>query len=753
LRFSRSFLSNNHDSPIIVGIKDIIERYPNKKALSVRGKTWTYQELANRINHFAQMLDDVSAEQNSILPIYSVHPQEIIFTFLAAMGRGLKPLIVDTDFTKPGQVGPFVKLKPDWQKKIGQTKSGANIACYFFSSASTGLPKLVAQDSYFLWADCQRQITEHQWHEKSVIDLCFSLSHSAMLASLLPSLLCGAQLVLWDPKKEGLSSIAHNWEKYGVQYSCLNTALFRRLCRDVGPFSNIKLQTLCLGAAMVNAKDLKLFEKNFPASCQVQISYASTEARSICNAYLAWGEPLPYRGWIGRPVEGRNIIIEKNNEKAKLILTWPNRWGLQEKKEILLDDRLRPRGQGHFQILGRTSNLVRIGSHWLDLDLIEEQIYALNISEKVAIWVEEEVLLFALLDGAESQGQTNWQKELKILDRLPHKVFWLSEWFYTHSGKTDLSQLKKRVQDLKTKVQFDSSPELKRMISHWERFLKQSPIHAESHFFYDLGQDSLQAQALQHYLEASYLRKLPRNFIIKAPSPKLALALYTEDQPLKSYQLICFNSCSAGPDLIIIGQAEALDYYHQLANRLAEFARVHLLSISLPRLVEKAEPNVEWRQIFNEALLEAKLEPKVILGHSVFGWLAVDVGTPFSRNCLFVLVDPYYELKHFTGRLGLRIFSNGVWAKVALRYCQDLRLAKKELSKGLLIDLERAGQAKNRKRWQQHFKELAFAQVSGTHQELLREERSQEQIAIAVEHKLIDLGFLANTQIDNLHQK
>lgn len=312
--------------------KLVVDRYPLKTAISDQSQSLSYRQLWDRALTLSASLEGLPAQ--SLISIESGISTEHIVAIWAVLLGGhtytflppAEPAQSPDPFTELpglralitiGATGTCVTLRDKESDHNGQDKSsiaaerhGQSAACVVMTSGSTGAPKLVVFEDQHITFESWRQNLDVGLCPEDNMDLLFSFHFSASLACIFPALLTGASLHLLDLAKEGWTVLPEWWQRNRITMANLSTATFRKLISVDQPIVVPSMKMLGVGSEAMNKEDVEGFLEHFPESCELQQSYASTEARTVSHWLLkkhGWNHqnPIP----VGYAVTGKQIEI------------------------------------------------------------------------------------------------------------------------------------------------------------------------------------------------------------------------------------------------------------------------------------------------------------------------------------------------------------------------------------------------------------------------------------------------------------
>ncbi len=313
-----------------------VSRWPDRIALCDSTGQMSYRVLWEQANQLAAALRQLPSP-GLVAIVGGVHQQHVV-AICAVLLAGHAYVSFDA-----GCPAPFVEAQLDLLKiqviiraeADGSTlhdRQGARLpepskndtsnfrreasspACATMTSGSTGEPKLLVFQDRHLIHEAQRQQLDIGLTQSDRMDQLFSFQFSASLACVFPALLSGASLHLLDLTREGWAALPAWWERERITISNLSSSTFRKIVATTQPFILPDLRLLCIGAEVMHSAEVAQFLALFPASCELQHAYASTETRTAAHWLLRRdGWPDPSRVPIGRAVTGKSISLQRED--------------------------------------------------------------------------------------------------------------------------------------------------------------------------------------------------------------------------------------------------------------------------------------------------------------------------------------------------------------------------------------------------------------------------------------------------------
>lgn len=191
-----------------------------------------------------------------------------------------------------------------------------SFAGLYFTSGSTGEPKVVAHTHRNVLFDIGRQTRDMKISEADRFDLLFSPSFSAFLSPVFGALLTGASVHVFALSDRPVTALRDWLEREAITVSTASVSLFRRLVGALPAGRSFPaLRMLSLGAEPLRASDLEFVRDRFPPTCTLQNALATTETRTIAQSYWQAGSPLPNEVCVGHPVAGKELTLRDERDE------------------------------------------------------------------------------------------------------------------------------------------------------------------------------------------------------------------------------------------------------------------------------------------------------------------------------------------------------------------------------------------------------------------------------------------------------
>jgi len=428
--------------------------------------------------------------------------------------------------------------------------------CAFMTSGSMGSPKIVVHSIKNILQDTFRQIKSNKIDSNDVFDHLFSFSFSASLATIFPALFSGAVIAPFNIKGDGIIYLKDFWKKNSVTFSTQSVSVFRTICHLNDSFKDCgSIRFISIGAEPVIEEDLDLFFDKFSSETYLQVAYASTETRTASEYIInKSNKNLQLISSIGRPVEGKNIIIlsedgtELPKESVGEIVVesefiadeyFNDSYASNESFEIenglvryktgdigFIDE------YGLLHYSGRKQHEIKIHGQKIDLYSIEKMVkMSSNIKEAAAVinMSNKENPTISLFTCSKKVIDLNEIKNNLMvnlpLNYLPNSYISVKNMPRTHTGKIDRKKLetlaaeRKNQKNTSINKNVDTGNLTEAIINIWKENYSSSNVNSETNFFADLGGDSLSAINAVLELEKRLNLIIPAHIVLSYQTP------------------------------------------------------------------------------------------------------------------------------------------------------------------------------------------------------------------------------------------
>jgi amino acid adenylation domain-containing protein len=439
-------------------------------------------------------------------------------------------------------------------------QGGANsIAYILYTSGSTGRPKGVFQNQRGLLHDVDQYTQAASLGPQDCLSWLYSPSVNGAIRDLYAALLNGARLVSLDARRLGLRALGEALAQHRVSVLHAIPPLLRAFLQSEPPAPLLASVRLAYVAGdRFFSSDLAMFERHFPAACQIYNGIGSTECATLYRHWLVdktrlgeaalvpAGYAIPERetrllGQDGQPVALGEVGEVEVCSRFIALGYWRQPELTQACfvpdaqrpgwRRFLTGDLARERADGLLEFVGRKDGQLKIRGHRVEPGAVEAALRQLPGVQDAAVLrtgSAQAPELSAWLVGTARPAATLREQLGQRLPaaQVPAHFYWLERIPRLANFKTDQRALEQLAQSAQNS---HSAPtkELLRQPAHpqaqpawpaplsdlvercWLSALKRcEPVDPQTSFA-DLGGDSLAALNLLVALEQAFGREMP----------------------------------------------------------------------------------------------------------------------------------------------------------------------------------------------------------------------------------------------------
>ncbi len=333
------------EKTIIPQFEMIVEKYPNKTAITSSIHRITYRELNNAINNLSYQIIDLMGEDKS--PVAFLLNDEVfsVITFMAVLktGRmyvGLHPsnseeqikgyikdsttslLITTKDFKEvvENSIKECQSIKLFYLDRIQTEINSPNpkvhsqfndIFGIFYTSGSTGKPKGISQGHLYKSQSAMYMTNEWFVSPSDRISLVTSVCYSASYPSIMCALLNGGTLCIFDIKSSSAQKVMDWIVSENLTIFRSTPSIFRSVFGNAPNglvFTTLRFMTL--GGEPVSDSDIELFKAHTADDCVLINNFSASESGTICHYPVNHNTPA-FTGFLpaGFPAPGKEVIL------------------------------------------------------------------------------------------------------------------------------------------------------------------------------------------------------------------------------------------------------------------------------------------------------------------------------------------------------------------------------------------------------------------------------------------------------------
>ncbi len=441
------------EKPDITKFRSIIRQFeaqviktPNETALSLKNKSYSFEELNQKANQFANYLFDSGITSEKRVAVHLERSPEYIFSVLAILKTGASFIPISSD--QPAQRVSYIlqdsdcslvltsnrlinnispssisclNVDEDFQSIINHTTEFKSIdvhknslAYIIYTSGSTGNPKgvLISQGAianYLNWAKLY-----YATEEKFVFPLFTSIGFDLTITSTFLPLITGGELIVYSEADHGpdislMEVLAQN-KVNSIKLTPSHLALIKG-----ANMQHSKIKVMIVGGEDFKSSIAESTQNAFGTDLRIYNEYGPTEATVGCiaasyNYKDHIGSSIP----IGVPISGMSALIldSKNNRVPEGVIgeLYVSGKGLADGYSQLPDltsekfvknplnpevkmyrtgDLTRRNEHGEYEYLGRIDEQVKLRGFRLELTDIEANLLKHDTVENAAVVVIE----------------------------------------------------------------------------------------------------------------------------------------------------------------------------------------------------------------------------------------------------------------------------------------------------------------------------------------------------------------------------
>ncbi len=561
--------------------------------------------------------------------------------------------------------------------------------CAYFTSGSTGKSKIVIHNHRTILTQTLHDIEADAITCEDRMDLVFSVSFSASLSCIFPSLLSGAGLYIFNLKENGLHQLAGFWECNAITFSTLSVSVFQGVCKVTPSLKHLSsLRYISVSAEPVKETTLDYFYRQFPAATVLNMAYATTETRTIADLEIVNDQPaIIAANLLGRPQEDKRVyILNEADEQQPPHITGEivvassviagGYYGQPEESMLSFKrcgDTIQYRtgdlgyvdASGNLYYTGRKKNEVKLNGIKINLTDIDDEVEKLADIVQAATVINSSdtgvprLVCFYKTNNAGFNAAAIKTHIAAALppSHIPQFYVPLDHLPYTHTGKLDRRSLEK----------FDSSSFIKNngvsaadgttanryeqvITESFKKILQTGNIDGNSNFF-DCGGESLTGLLCIAEIENRINLNVISYELIDHPTPvKLSAYLAQKENKESLIKVVeAASRCGTKKDFYLLNfpvskEADAL--------KQALHKKYNIVELFFDIQVKRSRSDIN--QVLTEQLVGiiSRSTDAVVMGFSFNGYVAHQLACLLPQVSYCVLIDTLYYLK--PGYFGIR---------------------------------------------------------------------------------------------------
>lgn len=321
----------------------VVGHFPNRVALTGRGRRWSYLELDAAANRIARAIRESTTDGVGCVAYLTDHSPEMVIATLSVLKAGKTYLAIHPGMPTTRQAGIVQDVGPELilttaplanrAREIaagtcpllvlddigdGRIEAGPQpvalpqqLSTVFCTSGTTGDPKAVVKSHRAVLHRVWLAVKYDSLGPNDRVSLLTHCAFSASEVDMFGALLNGATLCVFDFLANGLSAFREWLEAERVTVLHPPVLLFRRFLSTLeGEDLFPAVRLVALAGDVVLAEDVQAWRRHFGRSCVLMHRFSTTETGLLCVARIEGpGAADPGRITAGRPVADKAIQL------------------------------------------------------------------------------------------------------------------------------------------------------------------------------------------------------------------------------------------------------------------------------------------------------------------------------------------------------------------------------------------------------------------------------------------------------------
>jgi acyl-coenzyme A synthetase/AMP-(fatty) acid ligase len=545
-----------------------VENWPNRTAVLVGGKSFSFYDLALRIAGLADEINNAVTKPGPIALVQSLGIDAVAAWFactlagrafmlldpndpparlheliasarcpLVLVDRGMLPAL--TGFSQSNLLIPNCRMGTF---SVGpKSLCAQDLAMIFPTSGSTGEPKLIAYSSSTLLLKVKSSILLMEIPENACAVIATSHSNYGFLHHALVFLLSGGTLCLSDIRSAGFPALVDAIILHGARHARFTPSTFRVFASLPEAQEALKrLDAIRFSGEPLLSTDLELAKTVLRNDCLIQNIYGSTESAlfiwSNRDSKMPANEPTvpigkiyPLAAYALTPLQddddNENVgeLVIKSTFHALGDLSngaidqsrFPEIQGSDHERLYKTGDVVRRLPDGNLVHLGRRGRIVKIRGHRVSLTEVENHLRSMPGVTNATVLERNERDGCVLYGFITCLASTSLSKVFFVLAErlpqhmLPRQIITTENIPLLSGGKVDHQALLAMLPSITTRAEITSgkSTELQLLIQIWDHVLWLG-AHEHKKTFQQLGGDSLKLMTLSLEIERAFNKEL-----------------------------------------------------------------------------------------------------------------------------------------------------------------------------------------------------------------------------------------------------
>ena len=208
----------------------------------------------------------------------------------------------------------LLQASPSWSRPLGQNQAGgADPMLMYFTSGTTGMPKIVLHDFYYPLGHI---VTAHYWQRLGEEGLHLTVSESGWAkcgwGKIYGQWICGVAIFVYDMERFEPAKLMAMIEHYRITSFCAPPTIYRFLIKeDLSKHDFSSIRVACTAGEPINPEVYNQFKK--ATGLDIIEGFGQSETTVLC-ANFEWLTPKP--GSMGKPSPLYDIDIQDEQGRS-----------------------------------------------------------------------------------------------------------------------------------------------------------------------------------------------------------------------------------------------------------------------------------------------------------------------------------------------------------------------------------------------------------------------------------------------------
>lgn len=208
----------------------------------------------------------------------------------------------------------LLQASPSWSRPLGQNQAGgADPMLMYFTSGTTGMPKIVLHDFYYPLGHI---VTAHYWQRLGEEGLHLTVSESGWAkcgwGKIYGQWICGVAIFVYDMERFEPAKLMAMIEHYRITSFCAPPTIYRFLIKeDLSKHDFSSIRVACTAGEPLNPEVYNQFKK--ATGLDIIEGFGQSETTVLC-ANFEWLTPKP--GSMGKPSPLYDIDIQDEQGRS-----------------------------------------------------------------------------------------------------------------------------------------------------------------------------------------------------------------------------------------------------------------------------------------------------------------------------------------------------------------------------------------------------------------------------------------------------